>query len=134
MCRFHFPFLLYVVPLQMVNVVIGCVAVAVVLICLAAVVLLCIYCCVFKYKMCTPIIDPIDNPPANQQLYTYDFEVCCVHAGTEAHYIWSYLHCPGRLLNSIELSCLGKHLIVCIYIYIYLYVCIYIGMHAQLNV
>lgn len=63
--------------LQVLNVVIGCVIV-VSLACLAVVVALCIYCCVFRYKMCTPIIDPIDNPPANRQLYTYDFEVCCV--------------------------------------------------------
>lgn len=37
--------------------------------------IICVYCCVFKYKMCSPIYDPIHNPPPNCRMYTYDFEV-----------------------------------------------------------
>ena len=54
---------------------------------LAAAIALCVYCCVFRYKMCTPIVDPIDNPPANRQLYTYDFEV-----GYVVDRNWSFDH------------------------------------------
>ena len=38
----------------------------------------CVYCCMVKYKMCTPIYDPIQNPPPNCRVYTYDFEVCAL--------------------------------------------------------